>query len=129
MLQAMLNRLTDIGDVKPLHRYRKDPPQTIFGSTPFLTDASGLFRGASRGGQRGQFQRPTQLVLPAEEGSSSIVAAEKVSSRAFMDSAIVFTTHAVRYGLFYGDDGKSVTVRCLLSQAMHLCSLRNRGLS
>lgn len=111
----MLNRLAENGDLKPLHRYRKDAPVTIFG-TPFLTDSSGFYKGAnmSRHGQRGpgQFQRPAQLILPAEEGST-IVVAEKVPSRAFMDSAIVFTTHAVRYGLFYGDDGKSVTVRPL----------------
>lgn len=108
----MLNRLADTGDLKPLHRYRKEPPQTLFGSTPFLNDASVFFKGvgASRHGQRGQFQRPAQLILPADD-ESSVVAAEKVPSRAFMDSAVVFTTHAVRYGLFYGDDGKSVTVR------------------
>jgi hypothetical protein len=115
-LQAMLNRLGDSGELKPLYRYRIDGPPTFFGpgGTPFLSDASGHFKGSGmqRHGtlSRGAFQRPTQLILPADE-DSTIAVAEKMPSRAFTDSAIVFTMHAVRYGLFYGDDGKSVTVR------------------
>lgn len=112
-MQAMLNRLADTGDLKPLYRYRRDSSQTLFGS-PFLTDTPGFLKGmnGSRAGQRspGQFQRPAQLILPAEEGST-VCAPEKVPSRAFMDSAIIFTTHAIRYGQFFGDDGKTIMVR------------------
>ena len=48
-------------------------------------------------------------------------------TKALVESALAFTVQAVRYGMFYGEDGKSITVRLcsstLLCRAPDMASL------
>jgi hypothetical protein len=106
LVQAMLNRLAEQGDLRPLQHRRLEGPATMFG-TAFLTDASGPLRSSGISRLRGM--RPAPLALPEEASTNEH--ADKTPCHAFMESAVVFTTHAIRYGMFFGDDGTSVTVR------------------
>lgn len=98
----MLNRLADDGDVLPLYRYQCDGDSFSL-STPFLTASAPRFGGS------GHHSRPPQLMLP--EDSLASMTQAMLPTRALVESALAFTVQAVRYGMFYGDDGKSITVR------------------
>lgn len=101
-LQAMLNRLADDGDVTPLHRFQRESDSFNL-STPFLSASAPRFGGS------GHLGRPPQLMLPEDSLASMTQAMSP--TRALVESALAFTVQAIRYGMFYGDDGKSITVR------------------
>lgn len=101
-LQAMLNRLADDADVTPLYRLQREADSFSL-STPFMSASAPRIGGA------GPLLRPPQLMLP-EDSLASLTQA-MVPAKGVVDSALAFTVQAVRYGIFYGEDGKSITVR------------------
>eukprot|EP00892_Ulva_mutabilis_P007162 jgi/Ulvmu1/4818/UM020_0103.1 len=110
MAQAMLNRLAEDGDVTPLYRFQRETDS--FGlSTPFLSASAPRFGGS------GQLSRPPQLMLPEDSLASMTQAMSP--TRALVEPALAFTVQAVRYGLFYGEDGKSITLADVWSAAGH----------
>ena len=90
----------DDGDVEPLHRLQREGDSHML-TTPFLSAT--VPRSSS-----GPLSRPPQLILP--EDSLKSQAHVMLPAKGVLDSALAFTVQAIRYGLFYGDDGKSITV-------------------
>lgn len=98
----MLNKLADDGDVMPLYRIRREADSFAL-PTPFMSAAG------PRVGGSGPLVRPPQLLLP--EDSLASLTHFMTPAKGTMDSALAFTVQAIRYGMFYGEDGKSITVR------------------
>ena len=120
MSQAILNRMRELDELRPLHSTASRAHEgSLQMATPFLTSPSPSLGGGGGGGGGGvpehtvsppPIQRPAEIVV-GDFGSDAGDELQLRASQAFTEMAVVFTLRAARYGLFYGDDGKSVQVR------------------
>lgn len=114
MGQAMLNRMRELDELRPLHSTAgRAHDGNIQMATPFLTSPSPSLGGGGAP-EPAVSPQPTQRPAELNVGDLGSDAGDDVqlrASEAFTEMAVVFTLRAARYGLFYGDDGKSVQVR------------------
>ena len=112
-VQAMLNRLLEEDGLRPIYRQLRDAEHTHLAS-PFVsenTSAAAPGVSAPMAALSPNLGRP--LALDVSEGDSATGDTAMRPSAALQEAALVFTMRAVRYGLFYGDDGHSVQVLSL----------------
>jgi hypothetical protein len=119
-LQAMLNRLLQDDGFRPLHRQLRDARSALpnRSASPFVSAEAPPSHNATSGHPQPLASLSPQLLKPAalevsEAGDSATADGELRPAAALRDCALVFTVRATRYGLFYGDDGRSVQVRLL----------------